>query len=210
MYSRSLILCAAALLTVSTAFGDDKPASEKPKTGLKPGNDLPGPFRPYNVTGKFEKKFHCLSDEHGLNPNVMVIVQNVSVGEDNFKPVLSLLQQLDQYIVDKPKSRLNAFAVFLFNDLTDVVKEDEMRAKYVDVVTKINGTDKPLKQVVLSLDSVGALKSAGYDINPEWHVAVVLYDKLQVTNVYTAVDPSKLDGAAIMKEVKENLAPFKK
>ena len=195
------------MLAVSPVVAADKPATEKPKTGLKPGNDLPGPFHPYNVTGKYEKKFHCLSDEHGLNPNVMVIVQNAPIGNDS--PIVTLLRELDQYIVDRPKSRLNAFAVFLYNDLTDVVKEDEMRAKHVDDLTKIN-TDKPLRQVVLSLDSVGTLRTAGYDIDPESYVIVVLYDKLQVTKVYTFKDMKTTDVEAIMKEVKENLAPFKK
>jgi hypothetical protein len=220
MYSRVVILCAAAaLLAVSVAPADDKPAPDKPppekpapdkpKGTLKDGADLPGPFRPYNVTGKFEKKFHCITNEHGLNPTVMIFAQNVSTASGS--PLSKLLRGLDKYIGDRPKTRLNAFAVFLFNDLDDVVTKDDERAAHADELNKLkNAEQPPLQQVVLCLDSAAGLKRAGYDLDPEKPVIVVLYDKLKVTKIYPFKEMTDADVATIMKEVTENFAPFKK
>ena len=141
MYSRAVTLCAAvALLAVSfLPAADEKPAekpAEKPKGALKEGADLPGPFHPFNVVnGKYVNKFHCLTNEHGLNPTVMIFAQNVDTTQ---KGALSkLLQELDQYIVERPNTRLNAFAVFLFNDLADVVKDDDVRTAHADELIKL-------------------------------------------------------------------------
>jgi hypothetical protein len=211
MYCRVVILCAAiALLAVCSAPADDKPAPdkppEKPKGKLAVGSDLPGPFRPYNITGKYEKKFHCLTNDFGLNPTVMIFAQNLDTKNPGALP--ALLGQLDQYIVDKPKTRLNAFAVFLFNDLDNVVTKDDERGAHADDVLKLRGADKPLQKLVLCLDSAAALKSAGYDLDPAKQVIVVLYDELKVKDIRSCA--SENDVAAIMKEVKENFAPFKK
>jgi hypothetical protein len=217
MYSRPLILCAAAaLLSVSLLpAADDKPApdkpTEKPKAALKEGADLPGPFRPFNVVnGKYTNKFHCLTNEFGLNPTVMIFAQNVDTTQKG--PLSQLLQALDKYIVERPKTRLNAFGVFLFNDLTDVVKDDDVRAAHADELTKLKSAEPALQQVVLCLDGPEALKAAGYGnaIAPDKLVSVVLYDKMKVTKVYSYKEAKDIDVAAIMKEVKENFAPFKK
>jgi hypothetical protein len=215
MYCRALILAAAAaLLAVSAVPADDeKPAPEKPKAGLKDGADLPGPFRPYNVNGRYEKKFHCLTNEHGLNPGVLIFAQNVNTEDktgDNAN-LPNLLRELDKYIVDRPKTRLNAFAVYLFNDMPDVVTNDDVREVHAAQLAKLKGDEPALQQVVLGLDSAPALQKAGYTISPEDQVIVVLYDQLKVAKVYTFKQAmKKMDVDAIMKEVKEHLAPFKK
>jgi hypothetical protein len=217
MYSRAVILCAAAaLLAVSIVpAADEKPAgdkpADKPKGPLKEGADLPGPFRPFNVVnGKYVNKFHCITNEHGLNPTVIVFAQNADTTQPE-SPLPKLLQELDKYIVERPKTRLNAFAVFLFNGLDDVVKNDEARNTHADELTKLKSVEPALQQVVLCLDSAESLKSAGYGnaILPEKPVVVVLYDKLKVTNLYSYKDAKDIDVAAIMKEVKEKFAPFK-
>jgi hypothetical protein len=215
MYSRAVTLCAAAaLLAVSPVrAADEKPAAgkpaEKPKAALKEGADLPGPFHPFNVVnGKYVNKFHSLTNEFGLNPTVMVFAQNVDTTQKG--SLSKLLQELDQYIVERPKTRLNAFAVFLFNDLPDVVKDDDVRTAHADELVKLKGAEPALQQVVLGLDSVAGLKAAGYELDPNQPVTVVLYDKLKVTKIYPKKGEKDIDVAAIMKEVKENLAPFKK
>src|SRR5690348_6265701 len=104
MYSRAVILCAGlALLAVSAVPADDKPAPDKPdkpKATLKEGADLPGPFHPYNVAnGKYENKFHSLTNEHTLNPGVLIFVQNVPTTDEKAQGALvSLLRELDKYI----------------------------------------------------------------------------------------------------------------
>ena len=64
--------------------------------------------------------------------------------------------------------------------------------------------------MVLCLDSTAGLKNAGYELDPEQPVVVVLYDKLKVTKIYPPKKTKDIDVAAIMKEVKEQFAPFKK
>jgi hypothetical protein len=221
MYSRAAILC-AALLAVSTVLAADekpapdkpapeKPTPEKPKATLKEGADLPGSFRPYIVAnGKYEKKFHSLITENGLNPGVLIFAQNLKLDKQD-SPLPMLLRELDKYIVDKPKTRLKGFAIFLDNDLADVVKDDDVRESHIDALQKLKSDEKqPLHEVVLALDSAPALQKAGYEIDPQWQVVVVLYDKLKVTKIYRSSEEGKLDVKGIMDEVKTNLAPYKK
>jgi hypothetical protein len=218
MYSRAVTLCAAAaLLAVSSVPADDKPADkpapEKPKATLKEGADLPGPFHPYNVAnGKYEKKFHSLTNEHGLNPGVLVFVQGVAPNTES-EQLVKLLRDLDGYIVDKPKTRLKAFAVFLFGDMPDVVKNDDQREAHAQELLKLKSAEQqPLQQVVLALDSAASLQKAGYDMPPTEQVKVVLYDKLKVggKKIYKYEKATDLDVKAIMDDVKTNLAPYKK
>ncbi len=207
MYSRAVILCAAAaLLALSAVRADDKPAADKPKASLKEGSDLPGPFRPYNVNGKYEKKFHCPTNEHGLNPGVLIFAQNVNT--ESGGKLKDLLKELDKYIVDRPKTRLNAFAVFVYNDMPDVVKDDDVREVHAAQLTRLKGSEPALQQVVLCLDSAPDLLKCGYSLDDQ-QIIVVLYDQLKVKKVYTGKDDS-LDVAGIMKYVREDLAPFKK
>jgi hypothetical protein len=211
MYSRAVSLCAAvALLAVSVAVADDKPTSEKPKSKLKEGADLPSPFHPYNVAnGKYETKFHSLTNEHGLNPGVLVFVQNVA--PDTNSPLVKLLREIDTYIVDKPRTRLKAFAVFLFNDMPNVVTDDDVREAHAQELQKLKSAEPPLQQVVLALDSAGSLQKAGYDMPPTVQVRVVLYDQLKATRIKD-FDKALTDAdvKSIMDEVKTKLAPSKK
>jgi hypothetical protein len=215
MYRRAVSICAAALLAVSPFLAaqdkpaPEKPAPEKPRASFAEGADLPGPFHPYNVAnGQYEKKFHSLTNQYGLNPTVMIFAQNVNTADA--KELAKLLQQLDAYIVDKPKTRLHAFAVFLYNDMADVVKDDDVREAHADELAKLKSAEPPLKQVVLSLDGAAALQKAGYTLKPEDQVTVVLYDKLKVTKKYDLKELTDAKVTEIMKEVKENLAPYKK
>jgi hypothetical protein len=211
MYSRAVILCgAAALLAVSAAPADDKPTSDKPKAGLKEGADLPGPFHPYNVAnGKYENKFHSLTNEQGLNPGVLIFVQNVAPASDS--PLVKLLRELDTYVADKPKTRLKAFAVFLFNDMADVVKDDDIREGHIQELLKLKGAEPALQQVVLALDSAGSLQKNGYEIAPTAQVTVVLYNELKVSKIYTFDKAmTEADVKKIMDEVMTKFAPYKK
>ena len=214
MYSRAVILCAgAALLAVSAVPADDKPAPDKPdkpKATLKEGANLPGPLHPYNVAnGKYENKFHSLVNEHGLNPGVLIFVQNVTPTGDS--PLVKLLRDLDGYIVDRPKTRLNAYAVFLYSDLPDVVKDDDVREGHIQELQKLKGGESPLHQVVVALDSAAALQKAGYEMEPKDQVRVVLFDELKVSKIYDRPKGvTDADVKTIMNEVQTKLAPYKK
>jgi hypothetical protein len=201
MYSRVVLLCTAVALLAAAPAG----------AAVKPGADLPGAFRPLNVAGgKFEGQFHCLVCEHGLNPGVLIFAQDPKTG-DAKDPLPRLLQQLDQYATENPRTRLRAFAVFHYPDLPNVVTEDDVReGKEVAVadVRKRLG----LQQMVLALDGLPALQKAGYDLDPKAQVVVVLYDRLKVLSVHSFADADALDKGIekIMAEVTGKLAPVKK
>lgn len=164
------------LLAMGTAAADG--------AGLTPGSDLPGPFRPFNVAnGKYENQFFCTVCEHGLNPGVLIFVQNVaSVGQD--APLAKLLRNLDKYALNNPKTRLRSFAVFLYTDLSDVVTENDARESHVAELRTLQKT-ADLRQLVLALDGTANLQKSGYDIDPKSEVVVVLYDQLKVQKVFT-------------------------
>jgi hypothetical protein len=204
MSSRAVTLCAAVLMIAASArAADEKPA-------LKPGGDLPGPFRPYvALNGKYEGKFHCLVCEHGLNPAVLIFARDPNM-TDPMAPVPKLLKGLDEYVAANPKTRLAAFAVFSFPDVNNVVTEDDARETRA---AALRGQKAALQQVVLAIDSPARLLQSNYDIDPKAEVIVVLYDKLKIQNVYTFTPTDKpLNDAgvnAVLKEVREKLAPKK-
>ncbi len=207
MLSRKLLLGAAlAFLTISSAFADDKPTTEK--TGLEPGNDLPGSFRPFHVVnGKFERHFHCPVCEHGLNPGVLIFANNAKLDGG---PLVSLLQKLDTYGIERPKSRLRTTAVFLYDDVKNAVTSDDEREVHEAELKKAK-EQHGILQTVLAIDSLDRLKECGYEMDPKADLVVVLYDRLKVHRVYNFTAENKLtDDAvrAILTDVKVRLAPF--
>ncbi len=209
MHPRAVTLCAvAALLAAAVLRADDKPAAPPDaKPGLKEGADLPGPFRPFNVAnGKNEGKFHCPLCEHGLDPGVLVFVKNADFNSaPRWKPVQSLLKQLDTYVGDNPKARLMAAAVFHDDALPDVFAEDDARAARADEIRRQKGD---LTRVLLTLDGLPSLQKGNYDLDPTADVIVVLYDKMKIRKVFKGL--AEKDVAAVMAEVKAKPAPAKK
>src|SRR5262245_11428543 len=131
---KSVLPLLIALLVTAVSLADD----EK-KVGLNRGDDLPGPFRPYNVTGKFgertvkeiggkeravEGQYHCLVCERGLGPGVMIFARNADLGNPP-EPLLKLLKELHTIVPKDRRTRLGAFAVFLSDELPDVVGHDD-------------------------------------------------------------------------------------
>ena len=181
-----VLLLSVVLLTVEMAAAADGP-------GLTQGSNLPGPFRPFNVANStYEGKFFCLICEHGLNPGVLIFVQNVkSVAQE--APLAKLLRKLDTYALNNPKTRLRVFAVFLYADLPDMVPVNDARAADAANDARVAHADElrtlqkttDLRQVVLALDGATNLQKAGYEIDPTAEVVVVLYDKLKVQKVFS-------------------------
>lgn len=202
-------------LVVLSAAADDPPSdkkappakkeakSDKKETApLKVGNDLPGPFHPYNVTGPHKQRFHCLISDHGLDPMVMIFHKNVEFS----KPLPNLLQRLDTAIDKNPSTSLGAFVVFLPDDLPDVVgskeKDQDTNNKHDDARLEMEkkieqaGADMKLKHVVLCLDHKSDVTK--YQLSDENLVTVVLYKKLKIVAVY-ALPKSEFTDAAIEK-----------
>lgn len=173
---------------------------------LAPGKDLPGTFHPYNVntsvsitedTGKAKgeaapystkHKFHCLITEYDLDPVVMLFARGV---EDN-AAVRDLLTKLDAAI-DRNRRfvRLRTFVVFLFEDLTDAVAQDEKRDAYASRLEKL-AEDLKLRHVVVSL--AGSADLPSYRLPAEPGLTAVLYHKLRIVATHR-VPADKLTGA---------------
>lgn len=217
---RTLLSSLALLALVAlSAAADDPPADKKTppakKEGtsnkkdiapLKVGNNLPGPFHPYNVTGPDKQRFHCLISEHGLEPMVMIFCKNVDFGD----PLPSLLKRLDTAIDKNPSTSLGAFVVFLPDDLPDVVgskdKDQDTNSKHDDARLELEkkieqaGSDMKLKHVILCLDNKSDV--AKYGLSDENLVTVVLYTKLRIVALH-ALPKSDFTEAAVEKIMAE-------
>jgi hypothetical protein len=218
MRQRVLSLSILLILTALAA------ADEEKKSGLKPGDDLPGPFRPYNVTGKWgertlkeaggkekevEGQFHCLVCEHGLDPVVMIFARNAV--NDPPKDLIDLLAKLNGAIQKYRRTRLGSFAVFLSDDLPDVVTDDEKRTQLaqqlkdkVDQQAKLNlGENLPL-----ALDSKKYLTHYPLDENAQ--VIVVLYKDLKVVQTFNFPKLDEKGAEEVLARVKEMIGVAKK
>jgi hypothetical protein len=193
----------------AAAVAPPQPAAADPADVLAPGKNLPGTFHPFNVnaavppeeipvetTEKTKSKlppystrqrFHCLISEYDLDPTVMLLVR---VSEDN--PALrALLTKLDAAINrNRRVVRLRAFAVFLHDDLTDVVTQDDKREEYARALDRL-ADDLKLRHVVLALAAPSDL--AKYRLGDD-ALTAVLYKKLKIVSSYR-VPRDKLDSA---------------
>jgi hypothetical protein len=111
-----------ALLTPLFVVGAE-PADKKDKNQpvLRVGANLPGPFHPYNVTGKYgprkekdkeeetEGRYHCPITEHAEDPMVLVFTRDTEVGDK----IKSLAQKLDNATKANTNVRLAATLVFV-------------------------------------------------------------------------------------------------
>jgi hypothetical protein len=210
----------AAMLTAA----DDAPSpnkkedksAKKSAVGLKVGNNLPGSFHPYNVTGENKHRFHCLVSEHALDPTVLIFYKNVDFSD----PLPNLLKRLDAAIAKNPDTRLGAFVVFVPDDLPDVTgskdKEAEVNSKNDDARLELEkkidaaASDMKLKNVVLCLDDKSDV--AKYQLDDANLVTVVLYSKLKVVAVHALPKSDFTDAAVekIMAEAAEKLGAKRK
>src|SRR5205085_10704865 len=102
---------------------EEDPRKEGPSFPQQ-GSNIPGPFSPYNVTGKKRGHYHCLVSEYDLNPVVMVVVRGV---EDKDGGLRQLLVKLDNLADKNPNTRLASFAVFVTGTVKDLAREDDQR-----------------------------------------------------------------------------------
>ncbi len=188
---------------------------------LAPGNNLPGTFTPYNVTEavppattepdtkdkapskhKIEAhstkgKFHSLISEYDLEPVVMLFAKGSLADDAAFG---KLLQGLDAAIERNRKgARLHAFVVFLFDDLTDPLTQDDKREEHARRLERL-AQDLKLRSVVLTL--AGKPEVAKYRLADDAALTAVLYRKLRIAATHKAA-ADKIDEAAkaIMADV---------
>jgi hypothetical protein len=195
----------AVVLAAPVASQDAKQPPAEKKPGLVVGEDLPGPFHPFNVNGPRAGRFHCLVTQTSLDPMVMVVVRDL-VFTDGLK---ALEKDLDNRIVKNPNVRLGSFTVFLSEEMPDVVKNDDKRE---DLAGKLDTLAKAmdLKQVVLCLDSKPDL--ARYALDDNAWATVVLVKNYKVVSVHTlkkdALNEAKVK--QLIDEVAEKLGATRK
>jgi hypothetical protein len=197
--SRCLSRCAslAVLLAVSLASAAQDEAG---KSGPQVGTMLPGAFHPFNATGEFAGRPHCLVCEHGLLPTVLVFARE-PVGADS--PLAKLLKALDAAAEKGKAVGLGGFAVFLTDGSQDIDSRRDLAKRLQDLAEALK-----LKHLVLALDSAAGPKD--YNINKEAEVTVVVYHKHKVLANFTYKKDALNDEAikAILAEA-EKLAPEK-
>lgn len=172
---RCLLVFAFALLVILPAVAQDKDAPKKGGS-LKPDEDVPGTFEPYNVNGRYKGRFHCLVTQNGLNPVAALFVR----GTDDLEAVGTLLQKLDEAVKKNERARLAAFAVFVDEQLNDVVGDDDKREATAKKLDEVGGK---LERVVLALADKKGLEK--YRLDPEAEITLVLYNKLKIVEVKT-------------------------
>jgi hypothetical protein len=168
----------AGLLLVSHA-----PAQEK--SGLQPGEFLPGSFAPYNLNGPSKGLYHSLVCEYGLGPVVLVFVRERRDGKD--KAVVELLQKLDEALPTYQPEGLRGFAVVLSpdarssvfeektEDVDKVLEEEDRREK---LQARLEPLAAQLKNLVLA--TYPAEGPMGYNLSPKAEVTVLVYDRMKV------------------------------
>jgi hypothetical protein len=158
---------------------------------LAPGQNLPGPFHPFNVTGPFANHFHCPVSDHNLDPGVLIFTNDLTVTP----PLRNLLRGLDAAIDKNPAARLAGTVTFLSDDLPNVVEDDDKREELKAKVQEI-ANSLALKHVVLCLDSRPDV--AKYLREENVALTVVLYKKFQVVR-RDALSREKVTDAAVQQ-----------
>jgi hypothetical protein len=187
----------ALVLAATAASPAEKQDAKEKKPGLVVGEDLPGPFHPYNVNGPRAGRFHCLVTQTSLDPIVMVVVRDL-----DFTPGLKALEkELDNRAAKNPNVRLTTFTVFLSEELPDVVKNDDKREQLAAKLENF-AKDLDLKQVVVCLGSKKDLEAYALD-DSAW-ATVVLVKNYKVL----AVHPLKKDALneGMLKQIIDEVA----
>jgi hypothetical protein len=94
-----MIWCATAVSAV--------PAADPVKSGPQPGEKVPGPFRPLNVTGPNAGEKVCQYCNNGANPVIVVFTRETTPA------VLGLVKKIDAATVAHGDAHLGSFVVFL-------------------------------------------------------------------------------------------------
>jgi hypothetical protein len=143
-------------------------AADAEKQGTEPGNVLPGPFHPYNVTGERQGKYHCLVCQYGLKPVVLIFTRES--GEVS-SALTKLVSDLDAGMAADQTAALRSGVIFLSEDKDPTALEKTL-AGWAETAK--------LKGVVVAIDNAEDLTA--YDLDKDAEVIVLVYNKLRVVN----------------------------
>lgn len=168
----------AAALLAGVAF-----AAEAVQSGPRVDEQVPGPFHPYNVTGKAAGKKNCLYCQNGANPVAVVFAREVT------PEVTKLIKKLDQCTAKNGECRMGSYVVFLCD------KEG------LDKELKELAEKEKLENIVLSIDNPAGPEE--YKISKDADVTVLLYTKhiVKSNRAFKKGEMKDQDIEAIVKEV---------
>lgn len=168
----------AGALLVSAVF-----AAETLVSGPQPNEDVPGPFHPYNVTGRAAGKKNCLYCQNGANPVAVVFAREVT------PQVTKLIKRLDECTAKSSECRMGSYVVFLCD------KEG------LDKELKEMAEKEKLEHIVLSIDNPAGPQE--YKISKDADVTVLLYTKhiVKSNRAFKRGDLKDADIESIVKEV---------
>jgi len=166
-------------------------AQDKAEPSANP--NVPSSFHPYNVTQRsdpepepIEKdsptrpkeratkgKFHCLVTAYDMDPVVMVVARNL----DDNEAFRELLKKLDAAVSRHRPARLRCFVVGLYDELTDILQQDDKRDELAARLEKL-AADLNLKGVVLTLAAPTDL--AKFRLDNSAALNVILYRQLRI------------------------------
>lgn len=140
-------------------LGSFATAADPVKSGPQPGERVPGPFEPFNITGANAGEDCCLFCKFGSDPVIMIFAREPS------DALTALIKKIDDLAAKHKKQDVGSCAIFFENGtgLRPLLKE---QAKKHD-----------LKEIILgTLD--GAPK--GYKLAKDADVTVLLYTEAVV------------------------------
>lgn len=152
---RKLFASAAAVALVA-GFA----SAAEVKSGPQPGEEVPGPFTPLNITGKKAGEKYCLYCENGKSPVIMIFARS------NDAATQKLLKKVDELTAKNSGADMGSFVVFCSDDSS---LEADLK--------KLNEKEQ-FKKLVLSIDSpTGPSK---YKVSKDADVTVVFYTNREV------------------------------
>ena len=151
---RSLSL-AAVVLTAGLAVAATL------KSGPQPGEAVPGPFTPLNVTGEAAGQKHCLYCQNQDHPVAVVFARTADCPMTQ-----KLIKAIDKATVENKKAEMGSYVVFCSD-------EEKLEAKLKDFAKTAS-----IKETVLSIDSPSG--PGKYKIAKDADLTVVLYTKRKV------------------------------
>ncbi len=137
------VIALGGLLALALSLGQVW-AAEGIESGPQVGNDIPGPFKPLNVTGEFAGKKECQVCKNGTNPVAMVFAREVSA------PLKALVKKIDAATGKNSDKKMGSFVVFCSDDegLEKNLKELADKEKLENIVLTIDTPAGPPKYKV--------------------------------------------------------------
>jgi hypothetical protein len=193
------------------------------QSGLPVGADLPGPISALSIAGEFAGRYHDPITDNALNPGVVVFLWEIPSSNE---PLAKLLQGMDGLVKQFPDIRWGLDVIVLGDGdyqtalvskidegkfVTDLPLTTAMKVKGEKLAQLQNlSKELGLKLVEFSLGSKDG--AAGYRINPDAGMTMLLYYKFKVLSNWSLPKKDLTDEAVqkTLDELKARLAKIEK